>query len=80
MLGLDAHGIVLILRVDLIFLCYGVLYLVFGVGHVAVVVHQLVHHILRYDGVDGQILYYGVVDAMYALSAYAYVYLCYVSL
>ena len=74
---LDAYGVVLVVSVHIVFLCYGVENLAVFVFHAAVGVHEFVHHILRHDAVERQFLHDGVLDAVYALASDAYIHLFY---
>ncbi len=75
--ALYADGIDLQLRVDLVLECDGVEYFLVGIVHVAVGVHQLVHHLLCDYGLRRQLPDDHILDANDALAAYAHIHLLY---
>ena len=73
-----AHGVELVLVVDFVLLCGGIENLQLWVLHAAIGIHQLVDHVLRDDGVVGQVYHVGVFHATDRLSSNAHIYLGYV--
>ena len=69
--GLYAHGVELILRVNLVLLHGGVEYLLVLIAHVAVGVHQLNDHLLSDAGLGGQVFGDDVAHTSDGLPAHA---------